>query len=274
MMRFSARRRLSLATTVAVAAGLGLWLWARMLALRDTDYVSGWILLGGMLFLAGFNLRKKLPHPPLLRASTWLQAHLYIGLLAVFVFALHTGLRWPDGLLEIVLWLLFVLVALSGVLGIGLSRLAPGRLTVRGQEVIYERIPMFRRQLRERAEELAVEAGRLSNTTTLPDFYRDELLDFFARRANGGSHLLMSSAPLHRLEDKLLAVDRYLNDDERALARQLLEVIRDKDALDFHQAVQGALKLWLFVHVPATFALLLLAALHLVVVHAFGGGMS
>ena len=47
-----------------------------------------------------------------------------------------------------------------------------------------------------------------------------------------------------------------------------------KDQLDFHQAMQGLLKGWLFVHIPLTYALLLFALVHLVLVYAFSGARA
>ena len=43
---------------------------------------TGWLLLALVLGLTFFNARKKLPFLPLLSASTWLQAHIYLGWLA------------------------------------------------------------------------------------------------------------------------------------------------------------------------------------------------
>jgi hypothetical protein len=49
-------------------------------------------------------------------------------------------------------------------------------------------------------------------------------------------------------------------------------LIRRKDDLDFHEARQGLLKLWLFVHIGLTCALVLGATLHGILAHAFDGG--
>jgi hypothetical protein len=42
--------------------------------------------------------------------------------------------------------------------------------------------------------------------------------------------------------------------------------------LDYHRALQLALKLWLFVHIPLTYGLLIFTALHIVLVFGFSGG--
>ena len=43
--------------------------------------------------------------------------------------------------------------------------------------------------------------------------------------------------------------------------------------LDFRLAHQAVLKGWLFVHIPATYSLLLLSVLHIIIVHAFDGAL-
>ncbi len=52
------------------------------------------------------------------------------------------------------------------------------------------------------------------------------------------------------------------------------ELAETKDALDYHYAHQATLKAWLFVHVPLTYGLLIVAAAHLVLAYAFTGGVS
>ncbi|MGA9341638.1 MAG: hypothetical protein WBV61_04825 [Rhodanobacteraceae bacterium] len=268
-----ARRWRAALLTLAVAAILALWFGSRSLALLDVAFLSGWLLLGLVAVLSLFNRRKKLPYPPLLRASTWLQWHIYLGLLALFVFLMHLGWRWPDSGSGFLLGGMFVLVALSGVVGIALSRRAPSALTVRGQEVIFERIPMFYRQLREEGEALIVEAARESRATTLPEFYRRRASPFLATPQDALRHLMHISRRCHRLRAELDSLTRYLDERERALAQRLDKILEAKDALDYHRALQGAMKLWLFVHIPATCALLVLVVVHVVLVHAFGRGL-
>jgi len=46
----------------------------------------------------------------------------------------------------------------------------------------------------------------------------------------------------------------------------------EKDRLDFAQVYLGLNKGWLFVHVPVTYALMVLTVLHVVIVYAFSTG--
>src|SRR6266487_4163958 len=86
-------------------------------SLRNPALVSGLVLISLILLLGLFNARKKLPFLPLLKASTWLEVHIYGGLFAVVLFLFHIGLKAPQGFLEISLAILFLAVSLSGFFG-------------------------------------------------------------------------------------------------------------------------------------------------------------
>ena len=271
IMSLAARRWLAASlSTLAAVLLTAVWL-VKSLSLSETAYWSGWLLFGMMGFLASYNARKKLPYPPLIKSSTWLQWHIYMGLVMVLVFLFHTGFRLPNGGLEVTLAVLFLIVAGSGVVGLWLSRIVPSRLSARGEEVIFERIPAFLRELRDRAEKLVVGSVQKTDTTTLADFFTKRPSVFFARPRHFWSHLVQSSRPLHRLMHELRSLDRYLNEEERRIADELGELIRSKDSLDYHFAMQGVLKGWLFVHIPMTYVLLVFVVVHVVLVYAFSG---
>ncbi len=241
------------------------------MSLRDATLESGWILLAMMLFLASYNLRKKFTYPPLLTSATWLRLHVYVGVASIVGFLWHIGWRMPNGLLEGALAAVYVGVAASGLAGLALTRLIPGRLTVRGEEVIFERIPQYRRQLRERAEVVIVESASESGTTTLSEFYARRLADFFYGPRHAWRHVVQSTRVMTEMSNELRSLERYLNDREREALRELTELVEAKDGLDYHYTMQGVLKGWLFVHIPLTYLLLVLTAAHVIIVHAFVG---
>ena len=179
------------------------------------------------------------------------------------------GSAVPEGGLERVLALLFAAVAGSGLFGLFLARTVPRRLTRRGEEVLYDRVPAFRRRLMERAEALALRAAADSGSTTLADYYVDRLRPFFDGSGNFLDHALGRGRRRHALLEEMRSLERYLDDDERATLADIADLARAKDDLDHQYALQSLMRRWLFVHVPATWALLALAALHAVVAHAF-----
>ncbi len=269
---FLVRRTVLTLATLAIAVGLAVA--ARRLApqFRNLAYLSGWFLLAVMLFLTAYNARKKLPFLPLGKSSTWLQLHAYVGWLSVAILFVHVGWRLPGGWFETALEILFFAVAASGVAGMVWSRFVPRRLTARGGEVLFERIPVIRRSLQDRAEDLALKSVAAARSSAIADFYIAHLADFFRGPANYWQHLGESRAPWNRIESKFDDLARFLDPEQRKVLAQVSDLARQKDGLDYQHALQSSLKLWLFVHVPLTYGLLVFTALHVVLVYGFSIG--
>ena len=235
-------------------------------------YIYGWLLFLLIVILSLYNGRKKLPFLPLGTSEGWLQFHIYAGLLTILLFGLHIRFRMPTGTFEIILAALYLLVTASGIFGLFFSRMIPKRLTTRGGEVVFERIPAIRRSLQEQAELLALKSVPEAHSTTLADFYLRHLKTFFDRSQNFWLHLLEVRSPVNSLVNKIGDMNRFLNEQERATATKLSELVRQKDGLDYHRALQITLKSWLFVHIPLTYSLLIFSVIHVVLVYAFSGG--
>lgn len=245
---------------------------AHVLRLGHPSAVSGWGLLTACLLLTSFNLRKKLSFLPLGAASTWLQLHAWLGLLSLALFGLHLGLRRPSGLLEGSLAACFLGVGASGVFGLYVTRVFPHRLRTRGEEPIFERIPALRRRIQLRAEELVERAATERRSVAIPDLYLRSLAPFLSGHQHRLGHLMERRGHFQTLEARLADTRRVLGPEDQAILDELAQLVRSKEDLDYHASHQGLLKLWLFVHIPLTWALLPLAALHVVTVLAFGAG--
>lgn len=239
---------------------------------RHFDYLTGWALLAVILLLTLFNAQKKIPFLPLCSSESWLQFHIYAGLLTGVLFAVHVNYRMPAGLFQGTLAWLYLLVMASGIAGLVLSRAIPRRLSTRGSEVLFERIPSIRRQLRDQIQKLAVESVGASHSPAIADFYMRDLAGFFDGARNFSRHLLEMHGPLNRLVAKMNDLNRYLSQPERATLEQISNLVRQKDGLDYHYAHQFVLKAWLFAHIPLTYGLLLFTAAHIVIVCAYSGG--
>ena len=272
MISFVKQRWIGLSLLILVSV-IAVWLQARWAgAVLRLSYLTGWVLFALILILAFYNGRKKLPFLPLLSSEAWLQFHIYAGLLTAVLFAGHISYRVPKGWFQITLATLYVLVMLSGFFGLFVSRALPKRLTARGGEVLFERIPAIRRELRERAEALALKSISEAKSATIADFYSRELKEFFEGQKHFGLHLLEVSNPIKQLLNRINDLNRYLNEQERSLLAQIAALVRQKDGLDYHHALQLVLKTWLFVHIPLTYSLLLFSLAHIVLVFAFSGG--
>jgi len=269
MTRF--RRQLVSGLLALLAATVGaLWLNAKFNTLPNYAYLTGWALLAGMFVLTIYNVRKKLPFLPLGKSETWLQIHIYLGFFTTLLFCIHLNFRLPHGWFEVVLAWLFVLVSGSGMAGLFFSRVLPRRLATRGGEVIFEKIPALRHALKTEAENLAL--GPDAKSQVIAEFYTKRLALFFSGPKNFWKHLAESRREVSALLTELEDLRRFANDLEKEKISKLAALVRQKDGLDYHRALQLALRLWLFVHIPLTYGLMIFTVLHIVLVFAFSGG--
>ncbi|MDP7504347.1 MAG: hypothetical protein QF774_09970 [Nitrospinota bacterium] len=289
MITFAARRLFSLSALVIVSSVALFVFRAYAVTLSRSQYLSGWALLAAIVFLAGYNVRKKLSFIPLGSSAAWLQLHIYVGWFTFFLFLVHVEFRIPNGIIESLLAVLYLAVALSGALGLWISKGYPSRITrhdrvgaveggeIRrkfGEELIYERLPAFYLRVREEVEALVVQSGEESKSASIADFYADKLHAYFAGPRNFWLHNIESRRPLNALLNDVLVLRRYLSEKELSVLAELTELIRIKNQLDYQYALQGMLKRWLFFHIPLTWCLLILMVVHVAVVYAFSIGAS
>ena len=239
--------------------------------LYQTRFLTGWVLLAAVVGLTVLNFRKKLPILPLGKVAAWVQIHIYLGLFAFVAYWIHADALVPTGFLDILLGALFLLVAFSGVVGLWLSRVLPRRLTRKGENLLYERLPGFGAQLGREVEELVMRSASEYNSTSIPRFYHDRLRPFFLKPRNFWAHVFQSRVPLHRLAEQMRAVERYLGNDEKEIMAAIAQRVETKNGLDYQYAAQSLLKRWLFVHIPITYGMLLVAVIHVMLAYAFDG---
>lgn len=252
------------------AAAFFFW-WILGGALRPVAIYTGLLLFVLILVLTFFNARKKLPFLPLVRAAIWLQIHIYLGWFALFIFLLHIQFRIPRGPLEITLALVFCAVVVSGIIGLYLSRDLPTRMARSGEPLVYERIPALRAGIQRQVEDLIRLAEKETDSSTLGDFYVRYLRNFFNRVPTVFAALAASDRQLHEPLGELNALARYLNDREKAIAGEIRDWMETKQNLDFQYSAQRLLKLWLFIHIPLSYSLILLGIAHGLVATFYAG---
>lgn len=272
MRALTRRRTINISITMLISiAILAIYAIGTATLVTGSD-LSGWMLAGLIIFLALYNLRKSLPFLPLGSSAQWLQLHIYIGFLTFVLFAVHLGLSLPHGIFESLLALLYLLVFLSGVCGLYITRAYPRRLTNLGEEAIFEQIPVLQRNIRTEIERSLLECAAETEGSELPVFYRDHLHDFVTDNPDYLSHLALGrSRKWRKLTRKISDQTRYLNEQEREVLAGLLTLLERKHELDTQRAFQGALKIWLFLHIPATYTLLVFMVFHVILVHAWSG---
>ncbi len=287
MMALAVRRLSKIGTVFLFVSAAVLVFQAYSVTLLRFEFLSGWTLLWAIIFLAAYNIRKKIPYIPLGSSSLWLQFHLYVGWFTFLLFSLHIEFRLPNGLLETTLSGLYLAVSCSGVAGLWISRNFPPRLTRHGrfhfpstsrkqaifeEEIIFERIPGYYLKIREEAEALVVRSAEKSKSHSISDFYIDRLNSFFSGPKNFWLHLMGSDRSLDAILNEVSILQRYLNQEEKLIIGELRDLIRLKHHVDFQYSLQWLMKHWPFLHVPLTYALLLLIVVHVTLVYSFSQG--
>ncbi len=248
-----------------------------------------------MLFAGLLGARKKVRIWRLGRAQTWMRGHLWLGALSLPMIFFHAGFHMGGLLTQWLMWLLVIVVA-SGVLGATLQHFMPRRLTQQlPMETIYEQIDRVELQLLDEARllvaegksrlggnlassdegdrALAARAGTMGGVTVasalqidrvgseeLTRFFEIEIEPFLAGSASGNVALAAretASQAFRRLRVSLSpSVESVVNDLEN-LCDERRQLQRQRK---MHHILHG----WLLVHIPLSYALLVLGAIHAV----------
>jgi len=253
-----------------------------------------------MLFVGLLGARKKVPVWRVGRAQSWMRGHLWLGFLSFPLILFHGGFHFGGPLTRMLMWL-FIFVWVSGILGAALQHFMPRFQTAQlPMETIYEQIDRVRGQLAEEAGQLVEETcstleGEVSRasdrqramsasagtqggltvasglqanrqvSTQLRQFLDDEMLPYLERpgaHAMSLSNEAQAQAMFQRFR-VLLPSELHSNLDD------LENICEEKRQLDRQNQLHKILHGWLLVHIPLSYALLLLGAVHAVVALKF-----
>lgn len=253
-------------------------------ALGLTFGIAAAALMG---FAGLLGLRKKFPIWRIGRAQTWMRGHLWLGLLSLPLILFHSGFAF-GGTLSTLLMALFLLVLASGVLGAVLQHYLPRSMTEQlPLETIFEQIESVRRQLLEEADALVApvigpaetaskvekasagekeEVSEAQPANTIPEesvarlraFYAREMRPFLekpSRRRNSLADARQSANIFKQLRVFLPPpLDELLDD--------LADICEEERQLTRQARLHHLLHTWLVVHVPLSYAVLVLTAAH------------
>jgi hypothetical protein len=264
----------------AISGGLFWLVWIYGNGLRDPRYLDGWVLAAGMSFQVAFHIAIKTASLAPKSATRWRKIHIFVGYLLVAAFISHSDFSLPDTGFEWALWAGFVLITLSGIFGTYLSWSLRTRHGI-DESTSYERIPARRGELARDVHAAVTKADPAAAAIALPapphdawimDLYTTQLRDFFQGQRNFTAHLIGSQRPLKRLTDEIDNLSRYVDQRSQEKLAAIRTLVVEKDRLDFARVYLGLTRGWLFVHVPITYALIVLTLLHVLVVYAYSSG--
>jgi hypothetical protein len=264
----------------AISGGLFWLVWIYGNGLRDPRYLDGWVLAGGMGLQLSFHIAIKTASLSPKSAARWRKIHIFVGYLLIAAFISHSDFSLPDTGFEWALWTGFVLVTLSGIFGTYLAWSLQVKHVI-DERVGYDRIATRRAELARDVQAAVAKTEPAAAAIALPapphdawimDLYTTHLRDFFQGQRNFTAHLIGSQRPLKRLTDEIDNLSGYVDQPSQEKLAAIRNLVVEKDRLDFARVYLGLSKGWLFVHVPVTYALVVLTVLHVLVVYAFSSG--
>lgn len=242
---------------------------------------------GMMLFAALLSVRKKFPVLRIGRAKTWMRAHLWLGFLSYPIILLHAAFG-VGGALTTTLMVLFTIVLLSGIFGALLQHHIPARITrTVPMETIFDQIDRVVGELCKEAEEImaqlvpaleSVATKEVVGDRTLPlvavahefavkdlqpirTLYAEKVQPYLLRRGKTRQDLANEEVAAIMFDQvrKMSppVIFEYIDD--------LQNICTEKRQLDRQARLQRWLQAWLFVHLPISWTLLVLATVHAVV---------
>ena len=266
--------KIALAVSVIVAA-----CFAALIVLADFrlrhggsswfGYTTGTIGALLIVWLALLGIRKRAMTDNAWSLKAWVSAHVYLGLSLIVIATLHSGLQFGWNV-HTLAYALMMLVIVSGIFGITVYAILPQKLSDnRGettQKQMLEKIHTLDGRLLEKARPL--DQAQAAAVTRAVE--RTRIGGSFWRRltnAHGNCETL-------RALTALKATRASLPDGKQTQALdQVLSLLEEK-YLTLEKArryirLRSLLEVWLFIHIPATIALIGALAAHIISVFFF-----
>ena len=250
-----------------------------------------------MAFAGLLSARKKAPTLRIGRIQLWMKGHVWLGLLSFPMILFHSGFSL-GGSLTGVLMLLFVIITLSGILGVVLQQFIPRLMSEEvPAEVVFEQADQFleylRQTARQRVESLKPKAGAEDKAgyEIVKEFYTKEVEPFLKagvdeellKEEGAGKHrgLVRFRWLLRRWFHRTPKYRGLMSRSERArvlfdhvgvlvppashaVVDDLRKFVQQRRDLLTQVRLHHILHGWLLVHVPLSAALLVLTIIHAV----------
>ena len=230
-------------------------------------YTLGTIGFGLILWLTMLGVRKRAMTPGRWSLKAWTSAHVYLGLSLIVIATLHTGfqLGWNVHTLA---YMLMMIVILSGLFGIYVYATLPKALSQNRydedgaitEKVMIEQMKQLDRQIHDAAQPLDPQAAAIVERSLGEDVFAGSFLKR-VRNSYPGDLTRIAMTELRKLrnfrprtdDDPFERVETLLTKKEALLAK-----------LRRHLQLKSWLQAWLYIHVPATFALIAALTAHVI----------
>jgi hypothetical protein len=226
-------------------------------------YTLGTIGVLLILWLTLLGLRKRAMTRGRWSLKAWTSAHVYLGLSLVVVATLHTGFQFGWNV-HTLAFALMMLVVLSGIYGIAVYATLPKALGASRSEMtrpqMIDAVMKLDRQLQSAAQPLGHEDTAIVQLSLGEDAFGGGLY----RRLSGRYPRCRTARALAEARRRLA-----LATGEQAQALENVATLLERKAAALarirgHLRIKARLEIWLYVHIPVTFALIAALAAHIV----------
>ena len=266
--------KIAVLTSLVVAAGFAATLALRDYHLRHTGnswfgYISGTLGAGLILWLALLGVRKRYMTDNVWSLKAWVSAHVYLGLSLIVIATLHSGLQFGWNV-HTLAYALMMLVIVSGIFGITVYALLPRKLSDDRSETTRKQMLEKIHTLDGRLLEVARPLDQAQAAAVTRAVQRTRIGGSFWRRLTNAHG---NCETLHALT-ALKSVRKSVPDGKQAQALdQVLSLLEEK-SLTLQKArryifLRSLMEVWLFIHIPATIALIAALTAHIISVLFF-----
>lgn len=231
-------------------------------------YTLGTISAGLIVWLACLGIRKRVITAGHYSLKAWVSAHVYLGLSLTVLATLHTGFQFGWNV-HTLAYVLMMLVIASGALGIWAYATLPQRLHGNRGETTRKQMLEAVESLDKQLHDLAQPLDRAGAQVVRLSLEQTEIGGGFWRRLTGAHGDCANLRAMRKL--KQLPAPATPRQAE-ALARIETVLQQKADVLGLarrQMQITALLEGWLFVHIPATFALLAALTAHVVSVFTY-----
>jgi hypothetical protein len=239
---------------------------------RGGGTVVGYALgiIGALLivWLALLGLRKRAITDGHYSLKAWVSAHVYLGLSLIVIATLHTGFQFGWNVHTLAYGLMLLVIA-SGAIGVWAYVTLPSALSNNRGETTRKQMLAQIHALDEQIHEAAQPLQRADADLVRLSLEAIDIGGGFWRRLFG---YYGDCANLRALEGLHRGLPSATGKEANALRRVSDLMQRKADALSVARRqmhITALLEAWLFVHVPATFALLAALSVHIVSVFLY-----
>jgi hypothetical protein len=231
-------------------------------------YVSGTICAALMIWLTLLGVRKRAMTRGRWSLKSWTSAHVWLGLSLVIVATLHSAFDFGWNL-HTLAYALMMAVILSGIWGVVMYATIPAKLSANRDQTTEAQMLESLRSIDRQLDDAAQPIDRDSAAWVLASIDDDPFGGSLWNRLSGryprcrteAAHRAIRSITARNPDtgsDPLERVDALLEKKQALLAR-----------MRRHMRLKALLEIWLYVHVPLTFAAIAAVTAHVVAVFFF-----